>query len=109
MAYKEVLRRALSETRNVYWLMSVGDQMTDWFGKDTGLKVWYPNQMFDSSIVENNHNNPNAKLHLQTVTIPSNQCYAKLKDYALTQSTLNYCTAFKADHYISAETPINKA
>jgi len=46
VAYKDVLRRALSETRNVYWLMSIGDQMTDWFGKDTGLKVWYPNQLF---------------------------------------------------------------
>ncbi|WP_440993409.1 hypothetical protein [Cysteiniphilum litorale] len=102
VAYKDVLRRALSDQRHVYWLMSVGDQMTDWFGKDTGLKVWYPNAMFDSSIVENNHNNANAKLHLQSVTAPNNQCYNKLKKDVLAQSTLQYCVAFKNDHFVKS-------
>ena len=103
VAYKDVLRRALSEKQHVYWLMSIGDQMTDWFGLDSGLKVWYPNMMFDSSIVENNHNNPKTSLHLQTVTTPTNQCYTKLKEYALRESTINYCLAFKTDHYVNAK------
>ncbi len=102
VAYKDVLRRALSDQRHVYWLMSVGDQMTDWFGKNTGLKVWYPNAMFDSSIVENNHNDSQAKLHLQSVSAPSKQCYNKLKKYVLAQSTLQYCLAFKNNHFVKS-------
>lgn len=101
VAYKDVLRQALTEMRHVYWLMSIGDQMTDWFGKDSGLKVWYPNEMFDSSIVPNNGNNPKKKGVLLTVVAPTQKCYEKLKSKALTHSTIKYCQAFKANHYIS--------
>lgn len=100
IAYKDVLRQALSQARHVYWVMSIGDQMTDWFGKNSGLKVWYPNMMFDSSIVPNNHNNSSEKGVLQTVRAPTQQCYNHLKDKALMHSTIQYCEVFKADHYV---------
>ena len=100
IAYKDILRHALSDTKNVYWLMSIGDQMTDWFGKNSGLKVWYPNEMFDSSIVANDHNNPKIQGQLRTVIAPTQQCYSKLKGEALKSSTIQYCEAFKTDKYI---------
>ena len=100
VAYKDVLRKDLSETRNVYWLMSIGDQMTDWFGKHSGLKVWYPNEMFDSSIVGNNHNDPDQKGALKTVVAPTKRCYQKLKPKALVDSTIQYCQEFKKNSYI---------
>tara|TARA_B110000977_G_C11051273_1_gene482418 strand:- start:958 stop:1947 length:990 start_codon:yes stop_codon:yes gene_type:complete len=102
VAYKDAFRRALSEQRNVYWLMSIGDQMTDWFGKHSGLKVWYPNEMFDSSIVENTYYKKDGKKHLKIVTAPSDKCYAKLKDHVLKESTIQYCSTFKDDKYISS-------
>ena len=80
--------------------MSIGDQMTDWFGKNSGLKVWYPNEMFDSSIIENTYYIKDRKKHLKTITAPSNNCYAKIKDYVLKESTIPYCSAFKDDQYI---------
>ncbi|MCF6777692.1 HAD family acid phosphatase [Thiotrichales bacterium 19X7-9] len=100
VAYKDVLRQALTDQRHVYWLMSIGDQMTDWFGKNSGLKVWYPNEMFDSSIVENNHNNRKEIGTLQKVIAPSKQCYKKLQKNVLEYSTLQYCQLFKKDKYL---------
>jgi hypothetical protein len=100
VAYKDVLRESLSQTRHVYWLMSIGDQMTDWFGKHSGLKVWYPNEMFDSSIVGNNGNDSNKKGVLKTVVAPTEGCYQKLKDKALTDSTIQYCQTFKKNTYV---------
>jgi hypothetical protein len=102
VAYKDILRQDLSKTRNVYWLMSIGDQMTDWFGKHSGLKVWYPNEMFDTSIVGNNHNHPSQKGALKTVVAPTEHCYQKLKQKALVDSTIQYCQRFKKDHFISS-------
>ncbi|MED7789498.1 hypothetical protein [Francisella sp. 19X1-34] len=99
IAYKDILRKALSQTRNIYWLMSIGDQMTDWFGENSGLKVWYPNEMFDSSIVENTKR---GKKHLQTVTAPSKACYMKLKKYVLVNSTIQYCSKFTENKFIRA-------
>ena len=101
VAYKDVLRHALSATRNVYWLISMGDQMTDWFGKHSGLKVWYPNKMFDSAIVANDGGDPNKNSQLKTVVAPSQTCYKKLKDSALIQSTIQYCRRFKQNKYIN--------
>ncbi|MED7788839.1 hypothetical protein [Francisella sp. 19X1-34] len=102
VAYKDMLREALSDSRNVYWLMSIGDQMTDWFGEHSGLKVWYPNQMFDNSIVANDYNHPNKKPHLRQVIAPTKECYAKFKDNVLKQSTLSYCSEFSSNKYINA-------
>ncbi len=103
VAYKDVLREALSEKRQVYWLMSIGDQMTDWFGPHSGLKVWYPNQMFDSAIVGNNHNDPTKITPLQSVVAPSKACYAKLQNHVLQESTIQYCQAFPENKYISIQ------
>ena len=102
VAYKDILREDLTQTRNVYWLMSIGDQMTDWFGGHTGLKVWYPNQMFDSAIVGNNHNDPAKHTQLKTVVAPTKRCFHKLKDKALVDSTIKYCQGFDRNHYITS-------
>ena len=98
VAYKDTFRRVLSEQRNVYWLMSIGDQMTDWFGSHSGLKVWYPNQMFHSDIVSNNYDDP-TNCALKTVVAPSEQCYTQLKGGILEHSTIGYCKAFAENEY----------
>ena len=100
VAYKDILREDLSKNRNIYWLMSIGDQMTDWYGGHTGLKVWYPNEMFDSAIVGNNHNNPKLKTPLKTVVAPTKRCFNKLKDKALVDTTIKYCQGYSKNKYI---------
>ncbi|APD50617.1 hypothetical protein [Francisella hispaniensis] len=98
VAYKDSFRQALSEQRNVYWLMSIGDQMTDWYGSHSGLKVKFPNQLFQSNIVPNNYDNP-SNCMLMTVTAPTQSCYDKLKSGILEHGTINYCKNFKENKY----------
>ncbi len=102
VAYKDAFRQALSEQRNVYWLMSVGDQMTDWYGSHSGMKVWYPNQMFHSDIVSNNYTDT-SNCTEKTVVAPSEQCYNKLKDGILQNSTIKYCKNFPKNEYYSGK------
>ncbi|QIV94934.1 HAD family acid phosphatase [Allofrancisella frigidaquae] len=100
VAYKDSFRQALSEQKNVYWLMSVGDQMTDWYGSHSGLKVRFPNQMFHSEIVPNNYNKEN-DCDVRTVIEPTQQCYNQLKEGILEHSTINYCKEFNKNKYFA--------
>ncbi|QIV96064.1 hypothetical protein EDC55_11056 [Allofrancisella inopinata] len=100
IAYKDSFRQALAEQRNVYWLMSIGDQMTDWHGSHSGLKVKFPNQMFQSNIVPNNFYKQN-DCNLKTVIAPSLQCYNKIKSGILEHATVSYCKKFKDNKYYS--------
>lgn len=100
VAYKDSFRQALSEQRNVYWLMSIGDQMTDWYGSHSGLKVKFPNQLFQSNIVPNNYDNP-SNCMLMTVTAPTQSCYDRIKSGILEHGTINYCKNFKDNKYYS--------
>lgn len=100
VAYKDSFRQALSEQRSVYWLMSIGDQMTDWYGSHSGLKVKFPNQLFQSNIVPNNYDNP-SNCSMMTVTAPTQSCYNRLKSGILEHATINYCKNFKDNKYYS--------
>lgn len=53
VAYKDILREALEAERKVFWLMSIGDQLTDSLGEHSGLKVRVPNQFFHADINPN--------------------------------------------------------
>ena len=100
VAYKDSFRQALSEQRNVYWLMSIGDQMTDWYGFHSGLKIKFPNQLFQSNIVPNNYDDP-SNCSLMNVTAPTQSCYNILKSGILEHGTINYCKNFKDNKYYS--------
>jgi hypothetical protein len=100
VAYKDIIRHELSIKRHVYWLMSIGDQKTDWFGEHSGLKVWYPNAMFDSSIVSNSDHSKVANSVLRTVIAPSTACFSQLKQQVLQQTTPAYCQGFIKNKFI---------
>ncbi|CAK9083339.1 Retrovirus-related Pol polyprotein from transposon TNT 1-94 [Durusdinium trenchii] len=110
VAYKSVLRNWLHAQRNIYWVMSVGDQLTDSAGSQSGVRVKVPNFWFDSSVVPNPQAN-GGKIHLQAdrsfsanaekecrlkcVIGPDNECInAGMDDDAINKySELEYCLA----------------
>lgn len=92
VAYKDVIREALEQKEKVFWLMSVGDQLTDSLGEHSGMKIRVPNQFFHSDIVANQ----NAPWGVgqcgspQTIA-PPRDCAEKLRDHAIEYSSLDYC------------------
>lgn len=92
VAYKDIVREALETERNVFWLMSIGDQLTDSLGKHSGIKVRVPNQFFHADINPNQfasygvgHCDP-----LETIAPPL-ECRLSLKPKALAVTNINYC------------------
>ena len=86
VAYKDLLRKALSERDGVFWLMSVGDQLTDVYGKHSGVKILIPNLLFDNAIVPNPYYGKNYRRN--QVMEPSSDCYFKLKDLIIDKSRI---------------------
>ena len=107
VAYKAVLRNWLHAERQIYWMMSVGDQLTDSAGLQSGVRVKVPNFWFDSSIVPNPQENggqirlqadrsfaPDTdECKLKCVIGPDNECIvAGMKNDAIHKYTeLEYC------------------
>ncbi|MCS6260400.1 hypothetical protein G3479_14265 [Shewanella baltica] len=92
VAYKDIVREALEAERKVFWLMSIGDQLTDSLGEHSGLKVRVPNQFFHADINPNQfatygvgHCGP-----LETI-VPPLECSIALKPQALAVTNINYC------------------
>lgn len=79
IAYKAVLRNWLHSNRRVYWVMSIGDQLTDSAGVQSGIRVKVPNFWFDSSVVANPQGN-GGKIQLQPDrSFPEDSDQCKLK------------------------------
>ena len=105
IAYKDVIRKAISQRDNVYWLMSVGDQLTDSFGGCSGMKTWVPNLLFQANVVPNQYaSNPNPgtkeSCSIKTVVAPDDACMAQLigsgtDPEVLKKTTVSYCSGCK--------------
>lgn len=109
VAYKSVLRNWLHAHQNIYWVMSVGDQLTDSAGSQSGVRVKVPNFWFDSSVVPNPQENggeirlqadrsfgPNTdECKLKCVIGPDHECIdAGMNNDAIHKFTeLEYCLA----------------
>ncbi len=92
VAYKDVIREALEQQEKVFWLMSVGDQLTDSLGRHSGMKVRVPNQFFHSDIVPNQYAPWGAGQCNRPLTIaPPKACADSLLDKAVKYSSLDYC------------------
>ncbi|MBD2809108.1 hypothetical protein IDZ49_09955, partial [Francisella tularensis] len=72
----------------------IGDQMTDWYGSHSGLKVKFPHQLFQSNIEPNNYDHP-SNCSMLTDTAHTTSCYNRLKSGILEHDTLNICKNFK--------------
>jgi len=81
IAYKDVLRNVLSEKDGVVWIMSIGDQLTDVYGKNSGVKILVPNQLFDNAIVPNPYYDKTGE-RVQVKELPS-ECYPQIKKVIL--------------------------
>jgi len=81
IAYKDVLRKVLSEKDGVVWIMSIGDQLTDVYGKNSGVKILVPNQLFDNAIVPNPYYDKTGE-RVQVKELPS-ECYPQIKEIIL--------------------------
>lgn len=93
VAYKDVIREALEREQNVFWLMSVGDQLTDSLGEHSGMKVRVPNQFFHADVVGNQYAPWGVGKCGSPVTIaPPRDCANTLLDQAIHYSNLNYCS-----------------
>ena len=92
VAYKDVIREALERQQNVFWLMSVGDQLTDFLGEHSGLKVRVPNQFFHSDIVPNQYAPWGAGQCGSPLTIaPPRACAESLVGHAIKETSYEYC------------------
>lgn len=92
IAYKDVVREALERDRKVFWLMSVGDQLTDSLGEHSGMKVRVPNQFFHSDIVPNQYAPWGAGQCGSPQTIaPPRDCAESLVGHALQVTGYEYC------------------
>ena len=87
IAYKDVLRRVLSERDSVFWIMSIGDQLTDVYGKDSGVKVLIPNLFFDNAIVTNPYYEKRYE-RMQVKELPS-EYYPEIKKVMLDITSVN--------------------
>lgn len=92
VAYKDVIREALEQQEKVFWLMSIGDQLTDSLGNHSGMKIRVPNQLFHSDIVPNQYAPWGVGQCASPVTIaPPADCSAKLVGHAVEYSSVDYC------------------
>lgn len=93
VAYKDVIREALEEQEQVFWLMSIGDQLTDSLGEHSGMKIRVPNQFFHSDIVPNQYAPWGVGQCGSPMTIaPPRDCAAKLVPHAIEVTSLEYCS-----------------
>ena len=92
IAYKDIIRHALEEEENIFWLMSIGDQLTDSLGRHSGMKIEVPNQFFHSDTVPNQlapYGKGNCN---RTVTVaPDETCSKKLLKTAVEHSSFSFC------------------
>jgi hypothetical protein len=87
VAYKDVVREALSRRDKAYWLFSIGDQLTDVYGDHSGIKLLVPNLLFDNSIVSNQYYDPGDTSRKEVVE-PSPECYKALGDKVLEETAI---------------------
>ena len=99
VAYKDVIREALEQQEHIFWLMSVGDQLTDSLGEHSGMKIRVPNQFFHSDIVPNQYAPWGKGLCGRPTTIaPPRPCAGALIGHAIEVSSLDYCSKQPASH-----------
>jgi hypothetical protein len=92
VAYKDIVREALVDERKVFWLMSIGDQLTDSLGDHSGMKVLVPNQFFHADINPNQFATYGVGRCAPVVTIaPPKSCSNALKARALAVTNIGYC------------------
>lgn len=91
IAYKDLLRKRLAKTRKIFWLFSVGDQLTDVYGTHSGIKVMLPNQLFKSHIVPPVEDL--RKCGPIQVREAQGPCAEALEPVVIEKSSLEYCTA----------------
>jgi hypothetical protein len=99
LAYKDVIREALERQQNVFWLMSIGDQLTDSLGEHSGMKIRVPNQFFHSDITPNQYAPwGKGQCGSPTTIAPPASCANSLRERAIEVSSLEYCRKQPASH-----------
>ena len=94
VAYKDVVRQALSEQKGFFWLMSIGDQLTDSLGHHSGVKILVPNQLFQSDIVPNQFAPwGKGKCDTHYTVAPDSSCFQQLQTTVLEKTSVSYCGA----------------
>ncbi len=94
VAYKDVIREALAQQQNVFWLMSIGDQLTDSLGEHSGMKIRVPNQFFHSDVVPNQYAPWGVgQCGSPTTIAPPANCAGLLLDRAIEVTSAAYCSA----------------
>lgn len=92
VAYKDVIREALTQQQNVFWLMSIGDQLTDSLGEHSGMKIRVPNHFFQSDITPNQFAPwGTGQCGSPTTIAPPADCADLLRDRAIEVTSLEYC------------------
>lgn len=92
VAYKDIIRDALEQKQHIFWLMSIGDQLTDSLGEHSGMKIRVPNQFFQSDIVPNQYAPWGVgQCGSPTTIAPPLTCADALRDRALEVTALTYC------------------
>lgn len=92
IAYKDIIREALEKEQHIFWLMSIGDQLTDSLGKHSGMKVRVPNQFFHSDITPNQYAPWGVgQCGSPTTIAPPPTCSETLLDHAIEVTSLEYC------------------
>jgi len=89
VAYKDMVKHALSKKHNLFWIMSIGDQLTDVFGENSGIKILLPNKFFKSDITP--HTDKKQNCGFTTVVQPSNECINKFEPTILDKTNQEYC------------------
>ena len=89
VAYKDLLKYALSKKQHLFWIMSIGDQLTDVFGENSGIKVLLPNKLFKSNVVP--HADKKEDCNFTTVVKPSDQCLKKLESVIINRTGQDNC------------------
>jgi len=94
VAYKDLVKSTLSKKHNLFWIMSMGDQLTDVFGENSGIKILLPNKFFKSNIAP--HTDKKQDCGLTTVVKPSNECINKLESAIIDKTDPEYCRNCKS-------------
>ncbi len=93
VAYKDVIREALEQQQDIFWLMSIGDQLTDSLGEHSGMKIRVPNQFFHSDITPNQYAPWGVGQCGSPTTIgPPSSCADTLVGHAIEVTSLEYCS-----------------
>jgi hypothetical protein len=93
VAYKDVIRQALEDQQNIFWLMSIGDQLTDSLGEHSGMKIRVPNQFFHSDITPNQYAPwGSGQCSSPTTIAPPTTCSDSLLQRAVEVTNLSYCS-----------------